>query len=101
MPYLLSHIQLENMRKVIGASLKKKREAAKITRIQLCEASGMSYLTLSRIEDGSGDYKIDNLSLYREGLRQMRDPDVREQVRVKAKEKWQKKWDKEKSKRHE
>lgn len=71
MPYSLSPDQLIAMRKIIGASLKKKRTAQNITRQQLVKASGLVYFTIRRIEDATGDYKIDNLMLYRQGLKSL------------------------------
>lgn len=68
MPYCLDHEQLAAMRKALGASLKKKRTAAGVTRKALGKASGIAYFTLRRIEEGTGDYKIDNLMMYRKGL---------------------------------
>ena len=69
MPYCLDHHQLQAMRKIIGASLKKKRIASKVTRQQLEKASGLVYFTIRRIEEGTGDFKIDNLLMYRQGLK--------------------------------
>lgn len=71
MLYALDPDQLKAMRAMIGSKLKKKRTCAKVTRQQLEQASGLAYFTIRRIEEATGDYKIDNLLLYRAGLRRM------------------------------
>lgn len=73
MLYALDPDQLKAMRATIGAKLKKKRITSKVTRQQLEKASGLAYFTIRRIEEATGDYKIDNLLLYRAGLRRVLD----------------------------
>lgn len=71
MLYALDPDQLKAIRATIGKNLKKRRITNKVTRQQLEQASGLAYFTIRRIEEATGDYKIDNLLLYRAGLRRV------------------------------
>lgn len=53
--------ELLDVRKKIGTSLRNKREALDMTIQQIAMTSGLGWYTISRIEGGNKDYRLDSL----------------------------------------
>ena len=60
----IDEIYLISERKRIGQMIKEKREAKGLTHHQLAEIIGVSYATISKVENGKWNFGIDTVSKF-------------------------------------
>jgi predicted transcriptional regulator len=63
--------ELLAVRAKIGSSLRNKREILDMTIKQLADHSGLGWYTISRIEGGLKDYRLDSLVILSKALKEL------------------------------